>query len=66
MLRPVVYNIVGEVPSTRVRAKSIVLARNAYNVANVAFVNIVTYRQLSANEWNWGQVVPYTGKPGLK
>ena len=53
---PVVYNLVGELPSTRVRAKSIVLARNCYNIANVAFVNIVTYRQLNANDWNWGCV----------
>ena len=51
---PVVYNLVGELPSTRVRAKSVVLARNCYNIANVAFVNIVTYRQLSADEWGWG------------
>jgi SP family general alpha glucoside:H+ symporter-like MFS transporter len=51
---PVVYNIVAEVPSTRTRAKSVVLARNAYNIIGVAFVNIVTYRQLNADSWNWG------------
>ena len=51
---PVVYNLVGEIPSTRLRAKSVVLARNAYNVANVSFVSIVTYRQLDKNSWNWG------------
>jgi hypothetical protein len=45
---------VSEVPSTRLRAKSIILARNAYNAINIAFVNIVTYRQLSPDEWNWG------------
>ncbi|KAK7921300.1 hypothetical protein PG985_009322 [Apiospora marii] len=36
---PVVYTIVSEVPSTRLRAKSIILARNAYNAINIAFVN---------------------------
>ncbi|KAI1360058.1 general alpha-glucoside permease [Xylaria arbuscula] len=51
---PVVYTIVSEVPSTRLRAKSIILARNAYNAINIAFVNVVSYRQLSPDEWNWG------------
>ncbi|KAK9424554.1 hypothetical protein SUNI508_03430 [Seiridium unicorne] len=51
---PVVYTIVSELPSTRVRAKSIILARNAYNAINIAFVNVVAYRQLNPNEWNWG------------
>jgi SP family general alpha glucoside:H+ symporter-like MFS transporter len=51
---PVVYTIVSEIPSTRLRAKSIILARNAYNAINIAFVNVVTYRQLSPDEWNWG------------
>lgn len=41
-------------PSTRLRAKTIILARNAYNAINIAFVNIVSYRQLSPAEWNWG------------
>ncbi|KAI1348785.1 general alpha-glucoside permease [Xylaria sp. FL0043] len=50
----VVYTIVSEIPSTRLRAKSIILARNAYNAINIAFVNIVSYRQLSPDEWNWG------------
>ncbi|KAI1339927.1 sugar transporter-domain-containing protein [Xylariaceae sp. FL0016] len=51
---PVVYTIVSEVPSTRLRARSIILARNAYNAINIAFVNVVAYRQVSPAEWNWG------------
>ncbi|KAL7624084.1 hypothetical protein AAE478_005641 [Parahypoxylon ruwenzoriense] len=51
---PVVYTIVSEVPSTRLRAKSIILARNAYNAINIAFINVVSYRQLDPAEWNWG------------
>ncbi|KAF2712542.1 general alpha-glucoside permease [Pleomassaria siparia CBS 279.74] len=51
---PVVYTIVSEVPSSRLRAKSIILARNAYNAINVAFVNVVAFRQLSPLAWNWG------------
>ena len=51
---PVVYILVGELPSTRLRAKSVVLARNCYNVVNIPFINIITYRQLDVNAWNWG------------
>ncbi|KAI8964736.1 sugar transporter [Daldinia sp. FL1419] len=51
---PVVYTIVSEIPSTRLRSKSIILARNAYNAINIAFINIVSYRQLNPAEWNWG------------
>ncbi|KAI1656618.1 sugar transporter [Daldinia decipiens] len=51
---PVVYTIVSEIPSTRLRAKSIILARNAYNAINIAFINIVSYRQINPAEWNWG------------
>jgi SP family general alpha glucoside:H+ symporter-like MFS transporter len=51
---PVVYTIVSEIPSTRLRSKSIILARNAYNIINLAFVNIVSYRQFNDLAWNWG------------
>ena len=51
---PVVYTIVSEIPSTRLRAKSIVLARNVYNIINVAFVNVISYRQFNQDAWNWG------------
>ena len=51
---PVGYNIVAEIPSTRVRAKSVVLARNCYNLVNIAFVSIVTYRMVNTDAWNWG------------
>ena len=46
---PVVYTIVSEIPSTRLRAKSIVLARNAYNIINLTFVNVIRYRSVSSN-----------------
>lgn len=48
---PVVYTIVSEIPSTRMRAKSIVLARNAYNAINIAFVNVISYRQFNPDSW---------------
>jgi SP family general alpha glucoside:H+ symporter-like MFS transporter len=50
---PVVYTIVSELPSTRLRAKTIALAGNAYNIINLAFVNIISYRQFNQDAWNW-------------
>jgi len=51
---PVCYCLCAEVPSTRLRAKSIVLARNAYNVVGIAFAGVVTPRMLNTDGWNWG------------
>lgn len=51
---PVTYTIVSEIPSSRLRAKSIIIGRNAYNIMNMAFVNVISYRQINPNEWNWG------------
>lgn len=50
---PVCYSLVAEIPSTRLRAKSIVLARNFYNIGGIV-VNILTNYQLSTTAWNWG------------
>lgn len=50
---PVCYSLVAEVPSTRLKAKTIVLARNFYNLTNIV-VNIITPRMLNPTSWNWG------------
>jgi len=50
---PVCYSLVAELPSTRLRAKSIVLARNVYNVGGIVS-NIITNYQLTTTAWNWG------------
>ncbi|KAK6077248.1 MFS maltose [Seiridium cupressi] len=50
---PVTYSLVSELSSTRLKAKSIVLARAAYNASNI-FVNVMTNYQLSSTAWNWG------------
>lgn len=50
---PVCYSLVSEFSSTRLRAKSIVLARNFYNIAGIV-VNILTNYQLTTTAWNWG------------
>lgn len=50
---PVCYSIVAEIPSTRLKAKTIVLSRNLYNVFGIV-VNVITNYQLTATAWNWG------------
>ncbi|KAB8069595.1 sugar transporter [Aspergillus leporis] len=50
---PVCYSLVSELSSTRLRAKSVVLARNTYNMASIV-TNIVTPRMLNPSAWNWG------------
>lgn len=50
---PVCYCLCAEIPSTRLRAKSIVLARNAYNLVGIV-ANVITPRMLNQTAWNWG------------
>ncbi|KAH0600391.1 hypothetical protein MHUMG1_01387 [Metarhizium humberi] len=50
---PVTYSLVSELSSTRLKNKTIVLARAAYNASNI-FVNVMTNYQLSSTAWNWG------------
>ncbi|MCJ1308110.1 hypothetical protein MMC25_001762 [Agyrium rufum] len=50
---PVCYSLVAEISSTRLRSKTIVIARDAYNVIGI-FNNIITPRMLSPAAFNWG------------
>jgi MFS transporter, SP family, general alpha glucoside:H+ symporter len=50
---PVTYSLISELSSTRLKAKTIVLARAAYNASNI-FVNVMTNYQLGTTAWNWG------------
>ncbi|KAF2790919.1 maltose permease MAL61 [Melanomma pulvis-pyrius CBS 109.77] len=50
---PVCYSLVAEMPSTRLRQKTVVLARNFYNIASI-IGNILTPRMLNPGAWNWG------------
>lgn len=54
---PLTYSLVSEIPSTRLRQKTLVLARNAYLLANI-INNILTPHMLNPEAWNWG---PKTG-----
>ena len=50
---PVCYCLVAEISSTRLRAKTIVLARNIYNIGGLV-VNIIQPRMLNPTAWDWG------------
>ncbi|KAF4634630.1 hypothetical protein G7Y89_g3487 [Cudoniella acicularis] len=49
---PVCYSLVAEIPSTRLKTKSIVLARSVYNVMGIINGVIVPY-MLNPTAWNW-------------
>lgn len=50
---PACYSLVAEIPSTRLKAKTIVIARNVYNIGGIV-VNVITNYQLTSTAWNWG------------
>ena len=52
-LGPVCYTIIAEISSTRLRQKSIVLARISYQIMNI-ICGIIVPRMLSPLAWNWG------------
>jgi MFS transporter, SP family, general alpha glucoside:H+ symporter len=49
---PLTYTIVAEIPSTRLRVKTVVLARVAYNLCSLA-TNPLQNAMLSPLKWNW-------------
>jgi SP family general alpha glucoside:H+ symporter-like MFS transporter len=52
---PVCFTLITELPSTRLKTKTIVLARNVYNVGGIA-VNVLATHQLTPppTGWGWG------------
>ncbi|KAG8938943.1 hypothetical protein FRC04_007229 [Tulasnella sp. 424] len=52
-LGPICYTLIGEISSTRLRQKSIVLSRIAYQIMNI-ICGIIVPRMLSPTAWNWG------------
>lgn len=50
---PVCYSLVAELASTRLRNKTVVLARNLYNITGL-IANILTPHMLNPTSWNWG------------
>lgn len=50
---PVCYCLVTEIPSTRLRSKTIVIARNAYNLCGIVN-SVVMPKMLNTDALNWG------------
>jgi SP family general alpha glucoside:H+ symporter-like MFS transporter len=50
---PVCYALIAELSSTRLRVKTVVLARNMYNITGIVN-NILTPRMLNPSAWDWG------------
>lgn len=50
---PVCYSLVADIPSTRLKIKTVVLARNLYNIGGI-INNIIMPRMLLNTNWNWG------------
>jgi SP family general alpha glucoside:H+ symporter-like MFS transporter len=50
---PVCYSLVAEISSTRLRSKTIVVARIFYNMTNIVN-NIITPRMINSTAWDWG------------
>jgi MFS transporter, SP family, general alpha glucoside:H+ symporter len=50
---PVCYSLVAELSSTRLKAKTIVLARNFYNIGGI-INNVIVPRMINPTAWNWG------------
>lgn len=50
---PVCYALVTELTSTRLKVKTVVLARNLYNVVGI-ITNVLTPLMLNPTAWNWG------------
>ncbi|MCO5549826.1 hypothetical protein L7F22_003300 [Adiantum nelumboides] len=48
---PACYSLVAEIPSTRLRAKSVVFSRGAYNLAGI-LINVINPRMLNPDAWN--------------
>ncbi|KAK0952856.1 hypothetical protein LTR91_024174 [Friedmanniomyces endolithicus] len=53
---PLTYVIVPETPSSRLRHKTVVLARNAYNITCI-WTGVLTPYMLNTTAWNWSYVL---------
>lgn len=49
---PVCYALVAEIPATRLRVKTVVLARVAYNILSL-ITNVLMSRLLNPDAWDW-------------
>lgn len=50
---PLCYCLITEIPSTQFRTKTLILARNMYNLSGIVIAIIMPY-MLNPTAWNWG------------
>jgi SP family general alpha glucoside:H+ symporter-like MFS transporter len=55
---PICYSLVAELSSTRLRSKTIVLARNCFTISGLV-TNTLIPRMLNPSAWNWGAKIGY-------
>lgn len=55
---PVCYSLIAEISSTRLRNKTVVLARNCFNITGI-IANIITPHMLNPQAWAWGAKAGY-------
>lgn len=60
--QPIAYAIVGESSSTRLRSKSVGLARNFYNVFSIVS-NVLNTYQMNPSAWNCKSSIPLALQP---
>jgi SP family general alpha glucoside:H+ symporter-like MFS transporter len=58
LLLPVTFVLVSEIPSTLLRTKSIVIARNIYMVTSI-FTNTITPYMINPTAWDWGALTGF-------
>ncbi|KAF4468137.1 MFS transporter SP family general alpha glucoside:H+ symporter [Fusarium albosuccineum] len=58
LVLPVTFVLVSEIPSSLLRSKSIVLARNFYSVVNI-LAGVMTPYMLNPTAWNWGALTGF-------
>jgi MFS transporter, SP family, general alpha glucoside:H+ symporter len=52
LVGPITYSLVAEIPSTRLRVKTVVLARVSYNVCAL-ITNVIQQHMINPLDWDW-------------
>lgn len=58
MILPITFVLVSEIPSSLLRSKSVVIARNTYTVVNI-LAGVITPYMLNPTAWNWGAMTGF-------
>lgn len=58
LILPVTFVLVSEIPSSLLRSKSVVVARNTYSAVNIV-AGVVTPYMLNPTAWNWGALTGF-------